>query len=264
MSGIRRLISRLTYHDQYVAARKYLEQKSSFEELGLITASLVHDLSIPISTMSNLVSLLEQRCEKDPEAMDLLRKLERQLERIQNSLMLISVVRGGAEYFGPLMKKTEILYLLHSAIKDVRRQFGLSDSIMLKAERGRHEFLFVKGDPAMIKQAVSLILTNSIEAIREAERGRGLITINVSRAKEFVVVDIVDNGCGVRDERLSSLEELINPKSHVGSGKKGLGLFTVARILSLHDGSIKINTKFGEGTTVSLAFPLWNTTKKTS
>ncbi|WP_026952833.1 GAF domain-containing sensor histidine kinase [Algoriphagus mannitolivorans] len=72
---------------------------------------------------------------------------------------------------------------------------------------------------------------------------------------EFLEITIIDNGIGM--DLTTGYEKLfhINHTIHKISGKKGFGLFFVKKLVDILEGTIEIESKIDEGTTVTLKFP---------
>ena len=96
-------------------------------------------------------------------------------------------------------------------------------------------------DRRLISQALTNILKNAaeaVEAVPEAERGRGLIRIKAERVDDMLVMDIVDNGAGLPKEKRSRLLEPYVTTREKGTG---LGLAIVGKIMEEHGGGIELN-----------------------
>ena len=80
------------------------------------------------------------------------------------------------------------------------------------------------------------IIQNSIDAIGS----QGIITINVYRQKEYLLVDIIDTGEGIDPSIVSKMcDPFFTTKS---PGKNtGLGLTIAKRIIDAHEGTIAVN-----------------------
>ena len=69
------------------------------------------------------------------------------------------------------------------------------------------------------------------------------------------LIEVTDNGVGMTEEvRLRCLEPFFSTKEQHGTG---LGLGIVYGIVRRHEGRIEIDSKLGEGTTVTLTLPLY-------
>ncbi|MBM6592824.1 sensor histidine kinase [Microvirga pudoricolor] len=109
-----------------------------------------------------------------------------------------------------------------------------------------------KGDPLLLEQVFIIVLSNAIKyspvdcPIRIAgDKGDGAIAISVR-----------DQGIGVLAEDLPHLTQPFfrgrNAKHMPGTG---LGLSLASHILDLHGGSLRVESREGQGTTVSIILP---------
>jgi signal transduction histidine kinase len=244
-------VSRLTYYGAYVDAMKRLEIKSDFEELGLLAASLAHDLSNPLVAMDSRIAEMRRQSGGDARIEGFLDELDRQLSRLQYSVEMVPLLRGRAEHFGQLMRKVSAGDLLHKAIKDLKREFRVADSIFFRVDDRR---FFLRADPRMLERAILCVLKNSVEAIQETKRPGGLISINLTKSDEMVHIEIEDDGCGIPEENIS---RIVESSKNYGSANRGLGLFMTTRILDQHNGKLSISSERGKGTTVLLILPGW-------
>lgn len=251
--GIRHIISRLTYHRAYVDAMQRLETRSALEDLGRLTASLEHDLRNPLLAMDSRIAEMRRQFGHDVRIERFLEELDHLLSRLQHSVAMVPLLRREAGHFGQFMRKVAAGDLLHRAIKDLKREFRIADSIIFKVD---DRPLFLRADPRMLESAILAVLKNSIEAIQETKRPRGLISIKLTKSDEMAQIEIVDDGCGIPEENISRTGELFTSKDY-GSVNRGLGLFITARILDLHNGKLSITSERGKGTRVLLILPRW-------
>jgi len=101
----------------------------------------------------------------------------------------------------------------------------------------------------MLSWVVSNILKNSLEAVGDD----GVVKVFVYEGRDNVVVEFLDNGCGISPERL----ELIKQGRSVSSKPYGSGVgITICRnILADHGGAYDIRN-VGGGCLVSISLPL--------
>ena len=103
-----------------------------------------------------------------------------------------------------------------------------------------------------IKQACVAIIVNASEAI--AENGEILIkTINPD--EDHIRLEITDNGSGIASEDIPHVFEPFFSNKENANGI-GLGLAVVHGIVQNHKGKVKVESKLGYGTTMSITFPL--------
>ncbi len=123
----------------------------------------------------------------------------------------------------------------------------------------------VKVDPAQIDQILANLCVNS----RDAIAGVGKMTIETENVVlddsfcqehsgsvpgEYVLLTVIDDGCGMDKEILDDLFEPFFTTKEVGQGT-GLGLATVYGIVKQNNGFIYVNSKPGEGSTFSIYLP---------
>ncbi|WP_018263732.1 sensor histidine kinase NtrY-like [Methylobacterium sp. WSM2598] len=96
-------------------------------------------------------------------------------------------------------------------------------------------------DTRLLSQAVTNILKNAVEAVQavpEAERGRGRIAVRLLEEGDGAVIEITDNGKGFPAE---GRQRLLEPYMTTREGGTGLGLAIVSKVLEEHGGGIDLN-----------------------
>jgi len=113
---------------------------------------------------------------------------------------------------------------------------------------------FINADKNMINTIVRNILSN---AVKFSNPG-GLIILEIFSEGIFTIIKISDNGIGMNKEDLEKLFRIDIKNSEIGESKEkgtGLGLILCNEFVKMHGGRININSKPGNGTTVSVCFP---------
>jgi signal transduction histidine kinase len=106
----------------------------------------------------------------------------------------------------------------------------------------------INADIALIDRALSNLVEN---AINHTDSG-GEISIRPERQNSHILVKISDTGCGIPEEDLPHIFERFYRGSRTGKRTgTGLGLAIAKKIVELHGGNISVQTKQGEGTTIS-------------
>jgi len=96
------------------------------------------------------------------------------------------------------------------------------------------------------------LITNAIDAMPEG--GRLLISTRLLSDKGSIEIQVTDNGCGMEEEVLNRAFDPFFTTKERGKGT-GLGLAICQRIVEEHEGKIKIQSRPGQGTTVSVSLP---------
>ena len=93
-------------------------------------------------------------------------------------------------------------------------------------------------------------------AIKFTDEG-GRISVSADKHHEDIIVRIEDTGVGMDEKTLEHIYEQFyrgdTAKRYEGTG---LGLSLVQRIIHLHDGKIKADSKPGEGTCFTVILPI--------
>jgi two-component system heavy metal sensor histidine kinase CusS len=109
-----------------------------------------------------------------------------------------------------------------------------------------------RADEMLFSRAVSNLLEN---ALRHTPAG-GAIEIAIANSDGNSEVRVKDTGSGIAAEHLPRVfDRFYRADSSRSSEGLGLGLALVKSIMDLHGGTAKIESRAGQGTTVTLSFP---------
>ncbi|MGX5175214.1 ligand-binding sensor domain-containing protein [Aliikangiella sp. IMCC44653] len=112
---------------------------------------------------------------------------------------------------------------------------------------------WVKADPRRLYQIILNLLSNALKFTEQGE-----VTVQVTKHLANVVIKVTDTGIGMSK---SELKNIFNRFEQVdGSAKRryggtGLGLSITKELVELHQGSIKVESKLGEGSIFTLTLP---------
>lgn len=105
------------------------------------------------------------------------------------------------------------------------------------------------------KQKISQVLINLISnAIHYSNREEAKITVNTAILKNKILVEVEDNGMGIKPEALPRIFERfyrVESSRNRKDGGSGLGLAIVKHILEAHHQNIKVESVYLEGTKFS-------------
>jgi len=113
---------------------------------------------------------------------------------------------------------------------------------------------FVRGDPARLRQLFMVLLDNAVRY----SKTKGKVEVDIERAGDELRVSVSDRGIGIAPEELDGVFERFrrggNANTHNEEGL-GLGLPVAKAIVEAHKGRIQMDSRLGEGTTVTVALP---------
>jgi signal transduction histidine kinase len=112
----------------------------------------------------------------------------------------------------------------------------------------------VLGDPARLRQLFMVLLDNAVRY----SNSKSEVKVDIASAGDEVRVRVSDHGIGIAPEELEGIFERFrrggNASEHNEEGL-GLGLPVAKAIVEAHKGRIEMNSRLGEGTTVTVALP---------
>ena len=116
------------------------------------------------------------------------------------------------------------------------------------------EFAVVEGDEVLLKQALSNLLRNALEACAGLETPpRIAVESRVDPVSRLVRVSVADNGRGID---ASAREKLFRPFFTTKDQGTGLGLALVQKIAVSHNGRVQAANREGGGAVFTLTLPL--------
>ena len=113
----------------------------------------------------------------------------------------------------------------------------------------------ITADRERIEQVIVNVLSNSVKYTPEG----GKIDVSVMAAEEKVSFRVKDNGIGIPEEDLDRIFERFYrvEKSRTSEmGGTGLGLAIARELIEAHGGNIQIDSRLGEGTSVTVTLPI--------
>ncbi len=229
--------------------RAELIQSEKLAGIGTLAAGVAHEISSPLFGVLGLAEAIV-------DEQDLATIHGHASEIISYSKAIRAIVQDLSGY----SRSTEAD---GSEPVDLRR--ALADALRLveRAGPGRKvpvqielaEGLVVMGRPTELQQVFVNLLKNAIEAVVErhgTEGGR--VCVEGGRREDAVWVRVIDNGIGIAADRLSYVFDPFYTTKPAGKGT-GLGLNVVYRIVTRHKGQIAVESRVGEGTTLTLKLP---------
>ncbi len=96
-------------------------------------------------------------------------------------------------------------------------------------------------DPNLLKQAISNLIINGIEA----SSGQGNVAVRALIRHRQLIIEVQDWGCGMDEE---TVKKIFNPFFSTKSSGTGLGLSIAHRVVELHGGRIEVETASLKGT----------------
>ncbi|MFN8414772.1 MAG: PAS domain-containing sensor histidine kinase [Cytophagaceae bacterium] len=104
------------------------------------------------------------------------------------------------------------------------------------------------------------LLSNAIK-YRNSNLSVSVINIRIRSMKEGVLIEIQDNGIGIKQEYLDKIFDMFFRASHDSNGS-GLGLYITRQVVEKLGGTIDVESTYGEGTKFEIYLPNLMTDRK--
>ena len=220
-------------------------------------ATMSHELRTPLNAIIGFSELIVQEealmldAARRREYAQLINDSGQHLLSVVNGILDMSKMESGnfeisPEPFAPRAALVNCCNLL--ALK--AREGGVDLAVSAPAE-----LPVITGDPRAFKQIVINLVSN---AIKFTERG-GKVTVFAEADAARFMLRVDDTGVGIADDDLKRIGDPFfqagktYQRRHEGTG---LGLSIVKSLVTLHAGELTLQSKVGEGTTVTVALPL--------
>ncbi|WP_130859640.1 sensor histidine kinase [Gracilibacillus phocaeensis] len=216
-------------------------------------SNITHELKTPLTYVKGYANAVRheiyQSKEERDEFLEIIEDESDHISNLMDDLTDMSKIEEGKidlnkENLHMNQLAKEILKRSHfkAADKGLKLHLSVPDhDVVLKADRSR----------------IDQILTNLVEnAVRYTETGQ--ITLKIRDLSSDVWIEVIDTGIGIKQEDVPYLFERfyrVDKSRSRANGGTGLGLAIVKHLVEMHEGTIKIDSQFNEGTTFSLRFP---------
>lgn len=220
-------------------------------------ANVSHELKTPITSVKVLAeSLMVQKdapAELYQEFMkDIAEEIEREDKIINDLLALVKLDKSVAELKISAVNLNELTEIILKRLRPIARKNNVEVVLVSKRE--------VIAEVDEVK--MSLILTNLVENAIKYNIEQGTVEVTLDADHQFFTIQVSDTGIGIPEECMEQIYERFYrvDKSHSREiGGTGLGLAITRNAVLLHRGSIKAESREGEGTTFTVKIPLTRT-----
>ena len=236
-------------------AQDQLVKKTRMEQMGQLTATIAHELRNPLGAVRTSAFLLERKTRGKDLGID------GQLQRINNGVTrcdaIITQLLDFSRSKQIITASEDFDHWLENVVAEEAQRLPASVSITCQLGLSG---LHVPFDGARLQRAIANLVSNASEAMVGSGEGtmRGEISdptirIVTQRDGEFVRLDVIDNGPGIKPDDMRRIREPLFTTKNFGTG---LGLPAVEQILVQHGGSLQIESEVGHGAKFIVRLPV--------
>ena len=264
-SGSLALITDITERKRSEQERHKLEmrvqQAQKLESLGILAAGIAHDFNNLLQAILGHAELALQDAPPGSPQAESLQEIKKSAERagIISSQMMTYVGQGS--YQRSLVHLEKAMNDLRPSLKNLVAQKAV---LTLDCDPGLPP---VWADPSELSQCVMQLVNNAVEALGP-DPGRIMVhasyppwqrhaLLELFGAPElsegrYLTLTVTDTGCGI--DR-ATMQHLFEPFFTTKFPGRGLGLMRVLGFVRGHGGGVGVQSKPGEGTTITLVLP---------
>ena len=236
--------------EERAKAEEQLRQAQKMQALGHLTGGIAHDFNNLLTVIQGSAEILQRPNLTEERRARFAAAISTTAARAAAlTSQLLSFARRQ-----PLRPETiDVNEHMLAMIELLDRSLG--ETIEIKAELSK-TICLVDADPAQLESAVLNIGVNA----RDAMPSGGRLTIRTGMAPEewgmdgAIIIALSDDGAGMDPDTLSRIFEPFFTTKGVGHGT-GLGLSQVYGFVTQSGGEVRVDSRVGEGTTVTLVLP---------
>ncbi|MCP4216001.1 MAG: tetratricopeptide repeat protein [bacterium] len=253
-------------------------RKSKLKSIGLLAGGIAHDFNNLLAVILGYLDMVKGCLSPDDHIHKMVTKIEKNALKAKDlAQQFLTFSEGGMPFkkivsLSPIIKEAVII----SHAPDIKHNLKLQDSLF-----------DINCDPLQFKQVCVSLLVNGNEAMGtgttpdatgappahigdsspRAHKGEMLIFAENTSVPagnphalnegDYVRLSVKDQGGGISKENLPRIfDPYFSTKKRVSQQGLGLGLSIVYSIVKKHKGHIEVESKEGEGTTVTVLLPV--------
>lgn len=234
--------------------QEQLMQSSRLITMGKLVAGLTHELNNPVTALKAFIQIVKKNIEKQAEENPKLAKV------IGNLDFTVKHLEEIIERFLKFSKRTDVSFKpisLNNAIEEALvftdHQISKKDIVVIKELDPN--LSLVRGDQSHLVQVFVNLIINAVQAMSES--GKLLLRSYHVKTQGKVFIEIEDEGKGISQKYMNDIFKPFFSTKREEKGT-GLGLSISKMIVDKHLGSIKVDSRIGQGTKFILKFPMYN------
>ncbi|MBR1737176.1 MAG: HAMP domain-containing histidine kinase [Firmicutes bacterium] len=229
-----------------------LEQVESTRQEFVSNVS--HELKTPLSSIKILSdSILLQDDVPVEMYNEFLQDINSEIDRMTNIVNdLLALVKLDHREAGLNIKETDINKMVEDLIK---RLTPLADHKLIDIIYENNKKVDIEADEMKLTLAISNLIENAIKYTPD----EGSVTIIVDGDHQNAFISVIDTGIGISEEEQSKVFKRfyrVDKTRDRETGGTGLGLAITHATVMLHNGSIKLTSKEGQGSSFVVRLPI--------
>jgi PAS domain S-box-containing protein len=236
-------------NEEKLLLQEHLHQAQRMETVGHLASGIAHDFNNLLFVISAHVQLVKRRWPGASEIAKSIKPIEEAVKQATN------VSRSLIDFSKTHQPEKEFIDMgdaIRQAASMLRRLIPSSVDLTVDIP---DQTIRIHADRTQLQQIVLNLVINACDAMPDG----GELTVQVTREKTNAgdakaILKVNDQGVGIPVENQARIFEPFFTTKAPDKGT-GLGLSMVRRIVEEHSGAIEIQSKIGQGSTITIAFP---------
>jgi signal transduction histidine kinase len=244
-------------------ARLYQEARDATALRDQFLSIAAHELKTPLTVLLGNAQAMERRAIRDghlPErelrAAHVIHEQAKRLSRMIAALLDISRLEQGK------LSIERARFDLCTLVKRVVEEAQPGLTIHTVEYLAPDETMIVEGDELRLEQVLQNLIGN---AVKYSFQG-GLVQVQIARRDNRACITVTDHGMGIPAADIPHLFQRFYRASNINEERitgMGIGLYIVKEIVTLHDGSVEVESALGTGSSFTVYLPLKPATSET-
>jgi heavy metal sensor kinase len=229
--------------------------ESGFRSIEQFTADASHELRAPLALIitAGEVSLRKRRTSE--ELTEVLRRVIREARHMSKLVEnLLNLARGDARIRSSELAPMDVVPTLRELCSEMTAA-AEAKSLLLSATLPQHP-VWILGEGTEVRRLFLILLDNAIKYTES-----GSVHVALSEGADQTTITVTDTGIGIEQSALQHVFDRFWRADKARSraeGGAGLGLSLASQIVQRHGGTIFVDSRVGQGTTLTVKL---NTTK---
>lgn len=231
-----------------VSLLEQVQHARHLENIGTLAGGVAHDFNNLLMIIQGAVDLSKMKLPPLSPAGKYLEKISQATQQAADLCHKMLLYSGHGLYRFVKMHLTTIVAPVYDQFRASLGSTGVVVTMHIP-----DDLPLVKADPGQLRQAVTSVLNNAVEAIG-SHKGSVAITgyRNDTGAGNKVVLEISDDGCGMDED---TLQRVFDPFFSTKFTGRGLDMAAVSGIIKALKGTVEIKSHPGIGTVVRFILP---------
>ena len=222
--------------------RQSINQRDRF--LQMLQRGIAHEVRNPLGGMELFCDILADELEGDEDKIAHVDKIRREINALNK---VVNDFLDFTREVHPDIREVDLELFFGEIL--IHYAFGAQNQHVTIKQVVEPDLQLARLDPELIRRALFNLINNGLQAMPDG----GTLTLTASQVEEHLLIRVTDTGYGIRQQ---DLENIFTPFFTTKDKGTGLGLPLAKKIAENHGGTITIESKRGQGTSVTFFIPL--------